>query len=286
MNTIVKKLIPVMLVLMFLFILPSCTPSKRNVGGLTMGSDLNQSPLTSLSWGIPVEEIAESLHLTDQDLIPLSDPYDWMRDGFDVNNYELPEGQTADSFLLKNPTDVLGIPAKQVVFRVMNTSGLIGKPSSDLFLYEIYVWFPYENESSLSQLKDTIQQSYGESSAVRINPDLIQSGAPKTAPVDDSQESLWYSSQSLYDTLSPEASSYYQQVLSKTQPMWNNQEAWDARLKSCFLTSINLSFSEDQFYNVGEGGYSKQDPPLIELNFNGGYACISKTLQSLYPSEG
>lgn len=274
---------PIIIIFIFSFLLSSCTPSKST--GLAIGTDLNQSPLSSLSWGMTKEDITEALNLTEEDLIPLMDPYDWMRTDFDISNYTIPDGETADSFLLRQPTDVLGIPAKQVVFRVMNTSGLIGQPSSDLLLYEIYVWFPYENESSLSQLKDTIQQSYGESSAVRINPDLIQSGAPKTAPVDDSQESLWYSSQSLYDTLDFEANSYYQQVLSKTQPLWSNQEAWDARLKSCFLTSVNLLFSEDQYYNVGEGGYSKQDPPLIELNFNGGYACIAKTLQSLYPTE-
>lgn len=273
----VKKLISVLFILVLAITCTACAP-KNNGLALTVGNDLDSAPLEPLKWGMTEQELLEALHLSESDVIYRNSPYEWLRAD---SKSPLPQASGTMDLSLSEPVSVLGGKPAQVVFRFYTFRGLIPDASAKFILSEIYTWYPYENESSLTSLQDGITKQFGESSPVKLDPFSIR--FPETT-LDPNEEWVWYSKKSQYDVLSPEAKEHYRTVENKATGDWQTDD-WNARMKASYQTSVDLLYSPDIYYNQGKGGYAKQDPPLIELRFNGDHASIAKALGDMFPSK-
>lgn len=280
----IKKIVLLITMILSILFCSSCNQSDEGLSSgisLTLGTNIDSAPLVPLSWGMTQEEAVAALGLSEKQAQYMADPYDWMKDEEDS---ETESEESGEVVFLDVPVEVLGIKAAGVSLQMMDLKGLNGMTPTDLLLSDVYVWYPYENEGSLEAVKKAVTGLYGEPSSVRIQPYKGLVGGEEI-PVDPESEAVWYGEKTLHDTLTQESSDYYQEIESKFTPGWGQNDHWEQRLKNTKLSFVELLYSPDQYYNVGQGGYKKQDPPLIEVRFNGEAACIARFLNQRTNSE-
>ncbi len=262
-----KRAAVVALIFLFVWFGSSCAPNDGKLE-LTKGHDVDFSPLAPLEWGMIQEQALAALSISEEQVEHMEDPYVWMR----REDYSGLEGSGGDDALrIREPMQVLGIQAKEVCLQMTDLKGYNEGEPMALLLTDVYVWFPYEDEGDFEAVKKAVSKLYGEPSPMKYQAYQGITGGDEI-PVDPKTKAIWYGAKTLSDVLTPESSDYYQSLEARIPLGWGRDDLWKEKISATRLTHVEALYSPDHYFNVGEGGYKKQEPPLIEVRFNGGYA--------------